>query len=186
MNPALDDSFAPVSPIHHIHQKNVATTSKGAGPSSPATSFSLLPKLDASNVLSSAKETDSSSKGGFFKFQPADLDGPFSFAVDTTPVHPQSSVMARKILQHLDRSVPSPKEKLLEINLAKERVPPQSEATIKDGQHGRSDVSVSNDHKAGCLLGRDEDSQEIVDAQKVYVFFLVKIPRDVVLPSAKL
>jgi len=167
-NSILDDGVTPFSPIHNIRQKNISHISKGAGPSSPATSFSLQSKSDASRGFSSASERDSSSKGVFSKFQQADVvDEASTFASAFTPVHPQSSVMARKILEHLDRSVPSPKEKLLEINLARKKLPPKSETPITGGQHERSDASISDKLKTGYSLGGDLVSQEIVDAQKV-------------------
>ncbi|ONK66732.1 uncharacterized protein A4U43_C06F11380 [Asparagus officinalis] len=159
-NSVQRDGFAPLSPMHRNQQRNIESTSKGARPSNLATSFSLLAKSDASSGFSSASERDNSSNKGL-------VDETSRYAADITPVHPQSSLMARKILQHLDRSVPSPKEKLLEINLARKGTPPKSEGFIRDGQRETSDLSVADEQNAGCLIRGDAVSREKEDAQKV-------------------
>lgn len=156
-NYITENGFAPVSPVYHIRQRSTATPFREAGPSSLATPFSLRSKIDAS--------IGTSSESGLYEVQQADvMDRASRFSTGSTPVHPQSSVMARKILQHLDTSVPSPKEKLLEIYLARQRVPPKPVNLAMEGQHTKSDASVSGEHRIV--------SQETLDAQKVHIFSL--------------
>lgn len=100
------------------------------------------PSMAMKNVLE-----NSSTKSRFYKFDPSGAVDEASKFAAATPVHPHSSLTARKILEHLDRSVPSPKEKLQEIKLARMRVLPKSDALILDDKSEKLDVSTTNTNK---------------------------------------
>ncbi|KAK7281650.1 hypothetical protein RIF29_09824 [Crotalaria pallida] len=64
---------------------------------------------------------------------------PLGFEVGSPTVPMHTSLMAKKILEHIDRKVPTPKEKSAELKLATERKNPQS-------------ITLSNDHNGSLKL----------------------------------
>ncbi|KAG9445249.1 hypothetical protein H6P81_016589 [Aristolochia fimbriata] len=118
----LDTDFGSVGPIRRIRQKsNLMTPSKST--SSP-------------RILNGPLASDAQRLAG--------LDGPSNLLstengdgkMGHTAVPPQSSEMARKILQQLDKLVPSPKEKSSEqkLALAREKSPSKLTTDMLSGQ----------------------------------------------------
>ncbi|XP_058113411.1 nuclear pore complex protein NUP1 isoform X3 [Magnolia sinica] len=160
-NSISDDGFGTVGPIRRLRQKTMESTiSKGASSSRPGSSSLLQPSSSNAfmGFLSSAQEMEpGTSKSSLEKFH--HVDNKTIRYVGSSTVHPQSSEMARRILEHLDRTVPSPKEKAAEIKLAVERNRPSPEITadMSNGQLGRFDVGP--DSQSSSLLVRDPSSQ---------------------------
>ncbi|KAL5729618.1 hypothetical protein ACHQM5_002545 [Ranunculus cassubicifolius] len=75
--------------------------------------------LDASNnLLPMVKQyhEPGPSASGSSRFQPVNVKTPSNLGYSS--VHPQSTDMARKILEHLDRTIPTPEKKSAELKLA--------------------------------------------------------------------
>lgn len=87
-------------------------------------------------------------------------------------VHPKSSETAFKILQHLERTIPSPTLKPLELRktLAKRNI--SSVATSSKGKG--PDFSIGG-HRQSGISESGTANLEIADAKKVYSFFFGKI-----------
>ncbi|CAL9061242.1 unnamed protein product [Musa banksii] len=75
------------------------------------------------------------------------------YNIGPSSVHPKSSQMARKILEHLDRTVPSPKEKMVQLKLEKTGTKDflNSACLAMDGREKRTDVSIIADDKPNSL-----------------------------------
>lgn len=75
------------------------------------------------------------------------------YNIGPSSVHPKSSQMARKILEHLDRTVPSPKEKMVQLMLEKTGTKDflNSACLAMDGREKRPDVSIIADDKPNSL-----------------------------------
>lgn len=135
----LDDGFTSVRSINRKHQKSMEIpTSKGVT-SSHSVSPGLFPSSSDAfeSFVSPIPENLNTiaSKSSTTKLHPSENKAPrYSFS---STVHPHSSDMARRILEHLDRAVPSPKEKANELKLAvSERKPlPEVSAGRLNGQH---------------------------------------------------
>ncbi|KAL5223794.1 hypothetical protein ABZP36_010433 [Zizania latifolia] len=80
-------------------------------------------------------------------------------------VHPKSSKTAHKILQHLERTIPSPTVKPLELRQtsAKRTVP----SVVTNIQHKGPDSITSNSHRQSSINESGSAQQEISDANKV-------------------
>lgn len=131
----MDDSYGSVGPIRRSRHKLVAGTPKG---SSVIGSLSIGPsKFDDSNVsnglLSTVRKkfepvtTNSTfqTANNTFQFLPKDRKQE-SFNAGVPTVHPQSSQIARTILEHIDRNPVTPKDRSEEIKLAIARKKPMS------------------------------------------------------------
>ncbi|XP_042498321.1 nuclear pore complex protein NUP1 [Macadamia integrifolia] len=165
----LDDGLGSVGPIRRIRQKVVSTTSsRVAGSPYPASSRSLWTEdSDPSKTFLPTFKRNldpGASSSGNSAFQPGDINGS-SYNVGATTVHPQSSELARKILEHLDRTVPTPKEKSAELKLAMVQKKPHSEFTTSrsNEQIGRLHVEDSDSQKTSNLLGENFSAQENED-----------------------
>ncbi|KAJ6807697.1 uncharacterized protein M6B38_171000 [Iris pallida] len=169
MNSNLEDGFASVGPMRHVRPKNMTTTAPTGATPSRSNGFPFLSKT--SDAFSAQGNLEPSpSKGGFLNLQSTNRDDEASeFAAGSLTVHPQSSKMAKRILEHLNRTVPSPKEKSSELKLAIARTTPRptSSALVKDGQNDNPVISVSKEQRTDCLVGRDMVAQEGANAEKV-------------------
>ncbi|KAF8393208.1 hypothetical protein HHK36_021449 [Tetracentron sinense] len=161
MSDISDDGYGSVGPIRRIRQKVVSTTpSREAGPSHPTkygpwlTENTDTPKSFFPAVKKNLEPGASSSTP---KFQPVDSKAP-NFNGGVSTVHPQSTEIARKILEHLDRTVPTPKEKSAEIKLATAwKKPPSSEfnTSMPNGQFSIPRSGGIDFHKSSELVGRN-------------------------------
>jgi len=80
-------------------------------------------------------------------------------------VHPKSSVTAFKILQHLDRTIPSPTSKPLELRQTLAKRKASSVATNRQVQG--PDFSIGNGHRQSGINESGTVNLEIADAKKV-------------------
>ncbi|KAJ4954044.1 hypothetical protein NE237_030876 [Protea cynaroides] len=158
----LDDGLGSVGPIRRIRQAVSTTPSRVAGSPYRASSRPLWTEdSDASTFPTFKRNLDpGASSNSSSAFQHGDSKAP-SFNVGVTTVHPQSSELARKILEHLDRTVPTPKEKSTELELAMAWKKPPSEFTTGRPyeQFGRPHVEGSDAQKSSNLLGENFSGQ---------------------------
>ncbi|XP_056162393.1 nuclear pore complex protein NUP1-like isoform X2 [Syzygium oleosum] len=115
----LHGDHGSIGPIRSSRQKFVTGSAQKfssfpslVGSSQRETIDFRLPSLPAFNKNMEAGGTSSSSKSQSLENKSLD----FEVGVPTVPTH--SSQMARKILEHLDRSLPSPKDKAVELKEA--------------------------------------------------------------------
>lgn len=116
----LDDGNGSVGPIRRTRNKAALSTPRG-----PSFSHSALhgPALFENSDVSGGflpgvkKNLQPGASSCTSKFLMLD-NKPQSNEVSVPKVNPQSSLLARKILEHLDRNPPTPKEKLDELKLA--------------------------------------------------------------------
>ncbi|KAK6945112.1 hypothetical protein RJ641_026214 [Dillenia turbinata] len=115
------NGYGSAGPIRRVRHRFVSQ-SASRGPSSlrssqtvppaaedadiPGTSFPVMKKNSVHGTTSSSSKHFSLS------------NKPDSFEVSTPTAHPRSTLMAKQILEHLDRTVPSPKDKAAELKLA--------------------------------------------------------------------
>lgn len=85
-------------------------------------------------------------------------------------VHPKSSQTAHKILQHLERTIPSPTAKPLELRQTSAKRTAHSFVT--NSQYKVPDSITSNSHRQSSMNGSGSAHQEISDANKVYFSLL--------------
>ncbi|KAG8639300.1 hypothetical protein MANES_14G133500v8 [Manihot esculenta] len=112
---AFNDGHGSVGPIRRLRNKVIAETPRGSAyfNSPQVENFSIseslfsTPKINFENggTVSSVKFQSASSK-------------PQSSEVSVPTVPPHSSLVARKILEHLERNPPTPKDKSAELRLA--------------------------------------------------------------------
>ncbi|KAF5482185.1 hypothetical protein F2P56_002774 [Juglans regia] len=124
-----DNGYGSVGPIRRISQKPLAkSSSRGSvyfhtpldGPSQAGNSNAsegFLPSVKKNMELGGTSET-SKSESSYGK--------PHSSEVGVPTVHPHATQMARKILEHLDRNPPTPRDKSLELELAAKWKKPES------------------------------------------------------------
>eukprot|EP01018_Ginkgo_biloba_P005473 Gb_18080 [translate_table: standard] len=141
----LDDGFASVGPIRRTRMKSTFTTpSTKPDPSAPNDNQLiplLSPRYDSSrNALSIKRTSEMERQIDVFPTFPARDNVTKSMGVGLAFVPPQSSETARKILEHLDRMVPSPKEKSAEAQLAiaRDKSPSQLTVSMLNGHARRS------------------------------------------------
>ncbi|XP_057968436.1 nuclear pore complex protein NUP1 [Malania oleifera] len=129
---ALNESYGSGGPIRRIGHKFVSETHRGSvsfhstqnGPPQVGYSTASEEFLPAIKNQLDFGATRSTSKIQSVDGAPDSLEG------GVATVHPQSSQLARRILEHIDRNIPTPKEKLAELSLATRwRKPPSSEIT---------------------------------------------------------
>ncbi|KAF9613477.1 hypothetical protein IFM89_008324 [Coptis chinensis] len=112
-----NDGLGSVGPIRGRHRKFLGTTtpSKGTSSSHSASSGTFWDRnFDVSKSLFPI--VNQNIEPGAVTSSSANGTAPSSSGPPT--VHPQSTDLARKILEHLDRSVPTPEKKSVELNLA--------------------------------------------------------------------
>ncbi|XP_068649356.1 nuclear pore complex protein NUP1-like [Aristolochia californica] len=111
-NYRVDDGFATVGPVRRTNQLSTDTYTPKRDSFSHAirSATSLRSNLNTFSPSSDVLENEPCSTLERSRFMKP------SAATKSASVHPQSSKMAQKILEHLDRAVPSPKEKLAELN----------------------------------------------------------------------
>ncbi|KAH7657126.1 hypothetical protein IHE45_17G000200 [Dioscorea alata] len=97
-----------------------------------------------------------------------DENKPAFFAGSST-VHPRSSEIARKILDDISRTVPSPKEKALELTTAITRIkiPSISTNLAMDSKQNPPIVSAAANQFADCLIKKVDRAQETVYTNKL-------------------
>lgn len=146
----LDDGQGSAGPIRRTRNKGVLRTPRG-----PSFSHSALhgPALVENTDVSRdffpdvKKNLQSGVTSSTSKFLLLD-NKPHSNEVRVPTVHPQSSLMARRILEHLDRNPPTPKEKLDELKLATAwKKPLSSEVATTSENTGTSYLGGFDFHK---------------------------------------
>ncbi|XP_068653320.1 uncharacterized protein [Aristolochia californica] len=116
-NSRVDEGFATVGPVRQTRHLSTNTTTAKRDSFShvigSATSFrSNIIAFPPSPGFLDNKPSSALERNGSVKLSVVTKSG-----VGSASVHPQSCKMAQKILEHLDRAVPSPKEKLQELGL---------------------------------------------------------------------
>lgn len=141
----LDDDFSSGLPIRRTRHKPIFVTQSRNPDPSGSTSNQLIPFLSPRNdgertVLESVKKrTEFEKQNAFYSREATTKElcaGPC--------IPPQSSETARKILEHLDRMVPSPKEISAEAQLAiaRDKSPSQLTVSMLNGPARRSTESI--------------------------------------------
>lgn len=141
----LDDDFTSGGPIRRTRHKPIFVSQLRNPDPSGSTSNQLIPFLSPRNdgertMLESARKPTEFEKQNAFHSREATTKelylGPC--------IPPQSSETARKILEHLDRMVPSPKEISAEAQLAiaRDKSPSQLTVSMLNGPARRSTESI--------------------------------------------
>ncbi|XP_026387703.1 nuclear pore complex protein NUP1-like isoform X1 [Papaver somniferum] len=116
-----DKGFGSLGPIRRTRRNSVETTP------CRGTSLNRFESSDASmNILriNNQNYEIGPSTNADIDFQMANNIPPSSVGI--SPVHPQSSDVARRILEHLDRAIPTPQKKVNELKMASSWRKPQS------------------------------------------------------------
>ncbi|KAK1282368.1 hypothetical protein QJS10_CPB22g01109 [Acorus calamus] len=140
----LDDCYSSATLIRSLRQKTRETIAL-RGKASSYLAYSPLPLAHADSFgdhSSTVPEVIPSS--ALRRFENHGVDNEASTTRGPSSFHSQSSVIARKILEHLDRAIPSPKEKSMEIKLAIEGKKPDSnsQGDITNYNAGTRDVNI--------------------------------------------
>lgn len=125
MTSRLENSST-VGPIRRERQRTLGVTTLGRDNFSFSLNSAQLPS--SSNVFQPSNFRSSNLKPSEpiqnTSVKNYSLDGNKKPLGGLSTVHPQSSAMARKILEHLDRACTSPKTMLDELNIARQRTSP--------------------------------------------------------------
>ncbi|KAI3962913.1 hypothetical protein MKW92_050650 [Papaver armeniacum] len=116
-----DKGFGSLGPIRRTRRNSVETTPYRG------TSLNRFESSDASmDILriNNQNHEIGPSTNADIDFQIANNKPPSSVGI--SPVHPQSSDVARRILEHLDRAIPTPQKKVNELKMASSWRKPQS------------------------------------------------------------
>ncbi|XP_026454553.1 nuclear pore complex protein NUP1-like isoform X2 [Papaver somniferum] len=116
-----DKGFGSLGPIRRTRRNSVETTPYRG------TSLNRFESSDASmDILriNNQNHEIGPSTNADIDFQMANNIPPSSVGI--SPVHPQSSDVARRILEHLDRAIPTPQKKVNELKMASSWRKPQS------------------------------------------------------------
>ncbi|MCL7047236.1 hypothetical protein MKW94_005610 [Papaver nudicaule] len=120
-----DRGFGSVGPIRRTHRNSVETTPyRGTNLSrfeSSDASMDILRINNQNHVIRPSTSTETSTD---IDFQTVNKKPPGGVGI--SPVHPQSSDVARRILEHLDRTIPTPQKKGNELKMASSWRKPQS------------------------------------------------------------
>ncbi|KAH7657133.1 hypothetical protein IHE45_17G000400 [Dioscorea alata] len=168
----LDDDLKSIGISQLVRQKNVASTV-----ADPPDVQNSLPHLSESSEILEGCESICQSNaehdlitGDLMMRQPSgrDENKPAFFAGSST-VHPRSSEIARKILDDISRTVPSPKEKALELTTAITRIkiPSISTNLAMDSKQNPPIVSAAANQFADCLIKKVDRAQETVYTNKL-------------------
>ncbi|KAL1348724.1 uncharacterized protein [Arachis hypogaea] len=120
---ASESRYGSVGPIRRIGGK---VGSQSSSRTSPYSSLHGLPKRESPviNDIFTTPVTKASYPDGI------STQKRVRFEVDVPSVHMHTSLMAKKILDHIDRNIPTPKEKSAELNLATKWKSPESSVDI--------------------------------------------------------
>ncbi|KAJ8649610.1 hypothetical protein MRB53_002633 [Persea americana] len=154
----LDDDFGSVGPIRRIRQKSsMMSPSKDRN----VNSVPLLPLLSDSTCVSksSIQKLHPLVEPKHYDLNPqAAENGNVKISNASFPaVPPQSSEMARNILEQLDKLVPSPKEKSSELKLVMARENPPLKLTLEN-LNGRALMSMKAIESPKLQNGQDSGS----------------------------
>ncbi|XP_057833833.2 nuclear pore complex protein NUP1 isoform X2 [Cryptomeria japonica] len=146
----LDDGMTSGGPIRRIRQKTTFYTPLRNSDPSCSTSNQLNPFSSHANdfgqktVAGVATKPMETEKQKFLSAFPLQEEGTKALTSNLGYVPQQSSETARKILEHLERMVPSPKEKSVESQLAiaRSKPPTQLNVSMLNGHARRSTESV--------------------------------------------
>lgn len=123
----LDDGFGSVGPIRRIRHKVAETPSRGFN--SLHSSLNNPSQAEKSSFYAgfspAFKNLEPGVTGSSSKFQSAEVKS-HAYEVSGPSVHPQTSQIARKILEHIDRKTPTLAEKSAELKLARTSKKPSS------------------------------------------------------------
>uniref|UniRef100_A0A6V7QPQ0 Nuclear pore complex protein NUP1 n=1 Tax=Ananas comosus var. bracteatus TaxID=296719 RepID=A0A6V7QPQ0_ANACO len=165
MKRKLEDECTPFDSVRQIRQKNSETAAAIGADSfdiAGSSSFKGLPSA-FQGVFGKGASESILLKPGFSEAE----EEVSRCAVGC--IHPQSSEMARKILEHLERPGSSPMEKSLQLrqDVARMVAPPLTQGM--DSQDKGPAFRASGDHNLSSLHGKLKDTgcQESTDAKKV-------------------
>lgn len=164
----MDYGYGSVGPIRTSRQKIAAQTPpRGSGFGNPAIGPSKVEKKNVSRGFLPAfnKNFESGETSSSSQFQSVERKR-HSFEVGTPTVHPQSSQIARTILEHIDRNPPTPKEKAEELKLAiswKKALSSGVPSIIPNGHKSLLPVKEFDSRKIMNLDGPKASAQENTD-----------------------
>ncbi|KAK1306117.1 hypothetical protein QJS10_CPA10g00372 [Acorus calamus] len=142
----LDDGYSSATLIRSLRQKTRETIAL-RGKASSYLAYSPLPLAHADSFGDhSPTVPEVRPSSALRRFENHGVENEASTTRGPSSFHSQSSVIARKILEHLDRTIPSPKEKSMEIKLAIEGKKPDSnsQGDITNYNAGTRDVNIYN------------------------------------------
>jgi hypothetical protein len=126
---ALDSEYGSVGPMRRIRHKPLGKYSSGGSAyfRTPLDGPSQVENSYASEGISPAVKKNLELGGTRSTSKPQSLySKPHSSEVAVPTVHPHTTEMARKILEHIDRNPPTPKDKSSELKLAATWKKPES------------------------------------------------------------
>ncbi|KAF2310637.1 hypothetical protein GH714_015867 [Hevea brasiliensis] len=171
---ALNDGQGSVGPIRRLRHKVIAETPRGSDYFHTSFNSPQVENLSISEGLFSTPKTNLENGGKISsaKFQSVSSQPQSSeVSVPTAPAH--SSLVARKILEHLERNPPTPKDKSAELRLATSWKKPLSSdlANIMPNkrnsptQWGVSKMKVATASTDGDYAGHSQDFRKLRDSQ---------------------
>ncbi|EXC04106.1 hypothetical protein L484_012343 [Morus notabilis] len=164
----LEDEYGSVGPIRRPRHK-ISTQTPFRGSNFIGSSVGPS-KVENSNIsqgflLPVNRNFEPGGSSSSSQFQSVDRKNR-SFDVGVPTVHPQSSQIARTILEHIDRNPPTPKDKSEELKLAIAWKKPVSSSTLPtdpNGQNSVLNVKGYDSHKIVNIDGQEESAQENAD-----------------------
>lgn len=169
---ALEDDHGSVGPIRRSRHK-LSTQTPFRGSTFPNPSSVGPSKVDNSNISQGFLPAVPGGSSSSSQFQSVDRRN-HGFKVGTPTVHPQSSQIAKTILEHIDRNPPTPKDKSVELKLAiawKKTASSSTPATDLNGKNSLLNAKAYNSRKMVNLDGQKESANQ--NADQGSVFFMV-------------
>ncbi|KAM0969381.1 hypothetical protein COP2_018024 [Malus domestica] len=150
----LDGGYGSAGPVRRLRHKSAAQSPATGSPyvhSSPFGSSRGENSSATKGFLPAAKNFELGGLSGNSQIQSSDRKSS-SFGVPT--VHPQSSLIARTILEHIDRNPPTPKDKSEELKLAFawKKTPSSGVSSVIQNGHDSLPVGGFNSRK---LINQD-------------------------------
>lgn len=165
----MEDEYESVGPIRRPRHK-ISTQTPFRGSNFIGSSSVGPSKVENSNISqgflpSVNRNFEPGGSSSSSLFQSVDRKNR-SFDVGVPTVHPQSSQIARTILEHIDRNPPTPKDKSEELKLAIAWKKPVSSSTLPtdpNGQNSLLNVKGYDCHKIVNIDGQEDSAQENAD-----------------------
>ncbi|KAK9141723.1 hypothetical protein Syun_011123 [Stephania yunnanensis] len=155
----LDNDSGTVGPIRRVHHKFGGITTPSKGPDTfDSLLYGHLPTESSERLLPTLKQ----------KVEPrASTSRNFSLTSSkphsgVSAVHPQSTDTAKKILEHLDRTILTPQKKMTELKLATSwrRTSSELAAIPTSPQTTHSHVEGSSSHQANDVFGQKSSTRD--------------------------
>nr|XP_023893689.1 nuclear pore complex protein NUP1 isoform X1 [Quercus suber]POF21385.1 nuclear pore complex protein nup1 [Quercus suber] len=157
---ALDNDYGSVGPIRRTRHKPLAKYSSGGSAYLRASldGPSQVKNSDASEGILSAVKKNMEIGGTSSTSKPQSLySKPHSSEKAVAAVHPHTTEMARKILEHIDRNPPTPKDKTSELKLVATWKKPESSVVLNAMSNERN--TLPNLGYFGSYKNKDQIDQ---------------------------